>query len=99
MAQLAAVSPPPSAPKPGDDMPVADYYGHVREILARCKRELGPGPRSISDLALMLGADQGTLQRRLRGQRPLPAVLAGRIAGALGVSFEEAFPHAAGDVA
>ena len=72
-------------PGPGDP-DVAPFLSAVRKEFRATKAAQAPGPRSLTDLANMLGMPYATLRARLVGLRPLSWADAHRIAEAVGVA-------------
>jgi len=62
---------------------VTDLAARITAALAARRKAMAPGPRSLSDLASVLGVRLSTLHLQLNGRRPMPAETAAAIRRAL----------------
>jgi len=62
---------------------MTDLAPAITAALAARRKAMAPGPRSLSDLASVIGVRLSTLHLQLNGRRPMPAETAAAIRRAL----------------
>jgi hypothetical protein len=81
---MTATGPGPGRPRKGTPAPTLTVFGHAITAALRDRREAQrEGPRSLSDLASVIGVRLSTLHLQLNGRRPMPAETAAAIRRAL----------------